>query len=147
MTPYAQRFVSSEEVALFEKIKDVVTRLPDIDLGENEDKEPIILSCHILARAVAKIFNLKVVDGYFAKYYDHSWLTGPGGHIIDTYPVATLGGPILMDNQRFSPAKTLYQKTSAKRISRGRFSKNSFRRSVRRISRALTITLEAKATA
>ena len=71
MTPYALQFVRAEELAIFNKVRDVVTRLPDVDLGiDIVDKKPIILSCHILARAIAKNFPLKVNSGYFARSYN-----------------------------------------------------------------------------
>jgi hypothetical protein len=146
MTPYARKFVTHEEFGIFERIRELVNILPDIDLGKNEDGEEIILSCHMLVRAVAKIFHLKVIDGYFAKSYDHSWLVTPRGHLIDVYPVATLGGPTLMDGQWLSPSRRLYERTSSRKLSRGRFGKNSFRRSVRRITRALTDIVEIQAT-
>lgn len=141
MTPYAIKYVQEEDISVFEKIKNAVLRLPDIDLGVDEKGNEIILSCHILARAVAKVFSLKYVDGYFIPFFSHSWVLSPNNHLIDVYPVAMLGGPILMvsegDGQYITPIKWHYKKASAKKISHGLFSKPSFCRSVRRIEVSL----------
>src|ERR1035437_2343419 len=111
MTPYARQFVSNEELELFLKIRELVTKLPDLDLGLDDFRNEIDLSCHMLARAVADIFSLKFVDGYFTIGFQHSWvLTPKEGHVIDVYPVAMLGGPILMEASGFSPARTCYLK-------------------------------------
>lgn len=79
MRPYVSKFIPQENLELFEKIKMAVTAMPDIDLGKDEEGEEIILSCHILARAIAKLFSLKFVDGYFHPNYNHSWLLTPTG--------------------------------------------------------------------
>jgi hypothetical protein len=137
MTPYVKQFVPDEEERLLYTIKRSITALPDIDLGRDEEAKSVVLSCHILARAVAKVFKLKYVDGYFYPNFEHSWLLTPNGHIIDVYPVAILGGPLLMDGSRHSPASRYYIKCARQKFSRGRFGKVSFRRSVRRITNEL----------
>ena len=134
MIPYAMKYVSEKDVYVFEKIRSVVLRLPDLDLGVDEKGNEIILSCHILARSVAKVFSLEYVDGYFIPNFSHSWVLSHSGHLIDVYPVAMLGGPILMvEDDGASPIRWHYKKASAKKVSRGLFSKPSFRRSVKRI--------------
>jgi len=133
MQPYAADFISYEDYQLFQKIRMAALALPDLDLGVDESDKKIIFSCHILARAFAKVFSLRYADGYFYSAYDHSWLITPAGHIIDIYPVAVISGPIMMVGiSSGSPASLLYQIKSAKNISRGRFSKPSFHRAVRR---------------
>lgn len=135
MKPHVLKFIPKEDLELFEKIKIAVTGMPDdIDLGKDEEGEEIILSCHILARAVAKLFSLKFVDGYFHPNYDHSWLLTLNGNIIDVYPIAIVGGPILVKDSFSSPMRWLYKKEN---ISDGLFSKPSFRRSVRRVIEVL----------
>ena len=134
MTPYAMKHILEEDVLVFEKIKNVISKLPDIDLGVDEKGRKIILSCHILARAVAKVFSLRCVDGYFLPNFCHSWVLSPNGHLIDVYPVAVLGGPILMiEDDGASPIRWHYKKVSTRKISNGLFSRSSFRRSVRRV--------------
>ena len=135
MTPYVRRFVSDNEVALFERIRKVVSALPDVQLGIDEKGEPVILSCHILVRGMARVFHLKYADGYLRPNFQHSWLLTPEGHVIDVYPVGMLGGPILVDGIN-QVASRLYEKKSLRRFGR-RFSANSFRRSVRRITKVL----------
>ncbi|MCF7835962.1 MAG: hypothetical protein K9M15_02475 [Candidatus Marinimicrobia bacterium] len=138
MTPYATKYVSREEITLFEKIRYSTIRLPDIDLGLDEKGKEVIFSCHMLARAVAKVFGLKYVDGYYTPNFEHSWILTPEKHLIDVYPIAVIGGPILMVSEKFnSPARWHYKKMSTRKISYGRFSKPSFRRSVRRIEKAI----------
>ncbi|MFC1756751.1 hypothetical protein ACFLZC_01150 [Patescibacteria group bacterium] len=143
MTPYAMECVSEEDVVVFEKIRNAIWELPDIDLGVDEKGNKIILSCHILARAVAKVFSLKYVDGYFLPNFSHSWVLSPNNHLIDVYPVAVLGGPILMvEDYGASPIKWHYKKISTRKISSGLFSKPSFRRSVRRVENILRKSLK-----
>lgn len=131
MKPYVLSKLSKEEIELFEKIRRAVNDLPDVDLGKNEDGENLILSCHILARAIAKVFHLQYVDGHFYPYYQHTWLLTPTGNIIDVYPVAVLGGPILMDRL---VARHFYKKRS---LLNDDARKLSFRRAVRRITEEL----------
>jgi len=142
MTPCAMKYIPEEDIIVFEKIKNVISKLPDIDLGINEEGEKIVLSCHILARAVAKVFSLRCVDGYFLPNFCHSWVLSPNGHLIDIYPVGVIGGPIMMvkgDNPLLinSPARWHYKKVSTREISNGLFSKLSFRRSVRMVESCL----------
>lgn len=142
MTPYATRHIPKESLLLFEKIRTAITTMKDPDLELDEDGEQITLSCHMLARAVAAVFGLRACDGYFSnELYGHSWVRTPQGQIIDTYPIGTIGGPIMFSNDQLSPFPRLYRKISAREISRGRFSKPSFQRSVRRIIKSLKETL------
>lgn len=138
MVPYTIKYVSEEDINVFEKIKNIVLKLPDIDLGVNENGNKIVLSCHVLARAIAKVFSLKYADGFFVPNFSHSWVLSPNSHLIDVYPVAVLGGPILMvEDDSASPIRWHYKRTSARKISYGLFSKPSFRRSVRRVESCL----------
>ncbi|MDP2668851.1 MAG: hypothetical protein Q8P07_03405 [bacterium] len=114
MTPYTLRFIPEDEVKLFEKIRAAILRMPDLDLGRDENDSEIILCCHILARAVAKVFSLRYEDGYFSERtpYSHSWVLTPTGNIIDLYPVGMLGGPLFVESvySWLSPGKKLYRK-------------------------------------
>ncbi|KKW47152.1 MAG: hypothetical protein UZ00_C0014G0005 [Parcubacteria group bacterium GW2011_GWA1_60_11] len=131
------RYISEEDLTLFERVKRTVERMREPDLGLDEEGRKIILSCHMLARAAAKVFPVRVRDGYFAVNYQHSWVETPGGHLVDLYPVAVVGGPIMFEGSMASPQCRIYRRLSARKLSAGRFGKNSFRRSVRRITRAL----------
>lgn len=67
---------------------------PPLNLREDE-----LWSCHVIARVVKRNWNLEdwaVVDGYFVTS-QHSWLAWRDV-ILDTYPVASLGGPLLVDH-------------------------------------------------
>jgi hypothetical protein len=117
MTPYAQTKLSQENHQIFRKVEAVVHNLPDIDLGTfGEKKKPVLMSCHILARAVGGCFGLKVVDGEYIVGFSHSWLLTPDGRwVIDVYPCATVGGPIIVDaSAAFLPGKILYKEGKVK---------------------------------
>lgn len=121
-------------MALFRKVQRVIDLLPDIELA-TEDGEKIELSCHLLSRAIGKCFDLTVETGKYHEIYEHSWLRTRSGRIIDVYPVATLGGPLLIDNRlRLSQ---LYRPTFIRTGSnkKGRRSGNS--KLVRKIERAI----------
>ncbi len=109
MTPYAVRYISEKERSLFMRIKDTVERMEDPELGLDENGDEILLSCHILARAVADFFPVRVKDGYFADCFRHSWVETEEGHLIDLYPVACLGGPIMLEGKTgCSPKRRIY---------------------------------------
>lgn len=137
MTPYVKHFIPDKEVEIFESIRHAVLRMPDIDLGKDEEDKLIILSCHMLARAVARVFSLTCVDGYFYPIHNHSWIVTPQRNIIDVYPIATLGGPTMMDGNNGIIARALYLPKSTREISSGRFSRKSFRSAVHKICAAL----------
>jgi len=74
MRPYAMKYIAREELELFEQIKKAVNNLPDkIDLDVDDEDKEVILSCHILTRAVAKIFCLKYQDGYLYANIEPGW--------------------------------------------------------------------------
>ncbi len=137
MTPYARQFVSNEEFELFIKIKELVAKLPDVNLGLDRFEHEIDLSCHMLARVVAEIFSLEFVDGYFTIGFQHSWVLTPKRQIIDVYPVAILGGPILMDASSFSPARNCYLKMNKKRCYKVPSEEQWFKESVEKIKKEL----------
>lgn len=133
MKPYVLSVLPEEDVKLFKEIQKIIERFPDIDLGKDEAGEEVVLSCHILARAVGKVFSLRYVDGLFYPNYQHTWLLTANGNILDVYPVGMLGGPIILvdaDPYGYSPARWLYKK---KRVLRGRAQKPSFKRAVRKV--------------
>lgn len=137
MIPHVEQYIPVSDLELFAQIRQVVVDMIDPDLGIDEDGETIVMSCHMLARALAKIFPVSVRDGYFAGGYEHSWLETAERNLIDPYPVAVIGGPIMFDGNIASPSRQIYRKCSARSISYGRFARGSFRRSVGRIERAL----------
>ena len=106
MTPYVLQWMPEEDVVLFKKIRKIVQALPDIPLGGDH-----AVSCHILARSLARFFPVEYHDGYFCRRYRHSWLLTRNNHIIDPYPIAMFGGPVLLyyAPSVLSPWRQLYK--------------------------------------
>jgi hypothetical protein len=74
-------------------------RVPDPPASVHPDR---LWSCHAVCRAVKVQFKLddwQVVDGCFARRgVQHAWLLrNDKAVVIDVYPVASMGGPILVD--------------------------------------------------
>lgn len=141
MTPYIARCISFQNKELFVKIQFIVRHLPDLDLGIDEKGREVLLSCHMIARAIGKVLGLQYVDGVFCQNYAHSWLLSPDQKcIIDCYPVGMLGGPLLINAQglwyQASPGRKLYR--PSKKIGKNiLFGSTAFRRSVRRLEREI----------
>jgi len=103
-------WISKEEFSLFSKIKRIVEKMPEIDLGKDRKGTKILVSCHILSRALAKFFPVIVKDGSFGGLIEHSWLEIGNGLIIDPYPPGVVGGPILVDPRWLTvPWMSLYK--------------------------------------
>jgi len=136
LKPHALKFISPFDVVLFERIREIIENLPDVDLGQKKDGEEIVLSCHMLARAIGRIFNLKVADGHAIVGYEHSWLVTSNKNIIDVYPVATIGGPIIIDGNTLY-ARQIYKQSTTRKVSNGQFGKPWFKNSTRKIERLL----------
>ncbi len=96
---YVESITSPAELGIFSSIERIMNHFPeDNDYGINHRGESVILSCHIVARAISKIFpSLIVVDGFFHPVFEHSWLETKGANVIDVYPVGMIGGPIFVD--------------------------------------------------
>ena len=109
MTPWVSKLIPRKDIVLFEKIKEIVNNFPDIDYGVDKNGKKIVLSCHMLARAIAITFSLECRDGYFYPNYQHSWLKTAKKNIIDVYPVGIISGPILISGDDCSPARWLYK--------------------------------------
>ena len=114
MQPYAASQINSGDQLLFDKIRICIGVLPEIDLGKDGRFQKIPISCHLLARAVADVFDVKAVDGKFLDAHDHSWTETRSGNIIDVYPIASLGGPILWDSNAPLLTKLMYERMSEK---------------------------------
>ena len=82
-----------------------------------EDLTPIFLdredaSCHTIVEALIPFVpSLETVRGTFGRIHEHSWLRfiDKPELIIDPYPVACLGGPILVTTNYMTPWKALYK--------------------------------------
>ena len=138
MRPYGLKFIPADDIELFEKIRNAVNLLSDLDLDRDEDGLPVILSCHILCRAVANVFSLKCVDGYFYSNAQHSWVLTPNQNIIDVYPVGIFGGPILVHNEPFCPSSWLYRQDASMKPAFQQFDEPCFVKAVEIVSSQLT---------
>ena len=100
MKPHMTDVVSQEDLFLFQKIESVVREMPEVDLGVDLQGEKVLVSCHMIARALAHLFSeVEWKDGYFARRGQrHSWLEVKRSYklIIDPYPIALIGGPIMV---------------------------------------------------
>lgn len=134
MKPYVLSLLHPEDVRIWREVSACVNALPD-DIPSLRAGEMITLSCHVLARAVANVFSLRVVDGwYYSPGYEHSWVVTWHGNIIDVYPIATMGGPLLLSGDQYSaPARRLYNQLQGKELKRSygqRFEEREFLRAV-----------------
>ncbi len=99
MVPY---FVDVGEITLgdlvaFNAVCAAIRKLPD----------DTRLTCHAVARLVAHAApGFRVVDGYFLRGYEHSWLRR-GDIVIDPYPSAA-ANPLLITLHGLSPWRELY---------------------------------------
>lgn len=131
MRPYALEFIDTKDVELWRTARDMVEALPETDLGKCEDGVSVILSCHILARAIGEVFELQTEDGHgMAPGFEHSWCRTKNGNILDVYPIGMLGGPLLVDGHSML-GRLLYKKKSSTEISRGRFETDWFANAVK----------------
>ncbi len=142
MTPWIQSRIPEADIEIFKRIRAAVEALPDLELGDYPNGNKIIMSCHILARATGKVFDLQVKDGFFYPNCNHSWLLLKSNNIVDVYPVSILGGPILVynENRHWSPGAWLYKNKKASDVSgcsQCRFSEPCFRKAVRSTTKAL----------
>ena len=96
----AQGNISLAELKLLATVTSMMEHFPeDDDYGLDHRGEKVILSCHVVVRAVALIIGhqVKIVDGFFFPSFEHSWLVTEQGNVIDVYPVGTVGGPRWID--------------------------------------------------
>ncbi|MEY4744457.1 MAG: hypothetical protein RL272_402 [Candidatus Parcubacteria bacterium] len=110
MKPIVLRDIPPDDLALFRNIRRVVRRLPDVDLGIDGQGRRVPVSCHMLCRALAAHFPVPCRDGYFGEgAATHSWLATGAGSIIDPYPWAMVGGPVMVYALGMSPWRALYR--------------------------------------
>lgn len=102
MKLYIEGRVPPDVLALAARLGAIIKELPEFDLGMDARCEPVLVSCHMLTRAFAKLFpGLHVIDGSFGAV-DHSWLflraSDRSRWIIDVYPVGIVAsGPLIVD--------------------------------------------------
>lgn len=113
--------MSEVDKPILRTIKAWLDWLPDSGLGIES-----LLSCHVVSRLVKRKFDLttwRVVDGCFGRH-QHSWLASGLIIVLDVYPVASMGGPLLVDVEHMSPWHGLYRPDN----DNGWFSKNDLKR-------------------
>jgi hypothetical protein len=118
---YAVTEVSERTLELFNKIRRIFKGLPEIELEADDGEGEKPVSCHMIVRALAEIFSLDYKDGYFGPGFEHSWLVPERGVIIDVYPVALVGGSILVVTRYATPWSYLYQEEKIERIDNLKF--------------------------
>lgn len=92
MTPWAAQYIPVKDQELFFEIRKIVEQMKDMPLGTDEEGEEIILSCHILCRALVRLYpQLRAEDGFFRTGLLHSWLVTPQGTIMDFYVPGAIG--------------------------------------------------------
>lgn len=134
MIPQAAMRISQADQDIFASIRRAVIQLPD-DL-QDEDGQVINLTCHNLAMAVGYAFRLRWQHGYYASpAYPHSWVI-LNKHVVDVYPVAMLGGPVLLDGESFI-VQHLYMPQPTIAVSQKHFHNPVFRRHVATIHHSL----------
>ncbi len=138
MKPFACSVILPEELQLFSKIEKIIQQMPEIDLGTDKEGKKILVSCHMIARGLAYFFPVEWKDGYFGRAHQHSWLVTEMGRIIDPYPVALVGGPILVDTQFLTPWSSLYQEEPLPDLDNGRFFGN-----VKKVTEVIAETITA----
>jgi len=122
MMPWCERIIEQEDRKLFKKIKKLINRLPDMTFRFDQSGSEIIISCHLLARAVYAVWPeefIGVRTGYFMDYFDHSWLITARGNVLDIYPVGCLGGPLLYSGLESSPVFLMYRENGGVKITNG----------------------------
>jgi hypothetical protein len=114
---------------LYSDVTAVMHEMQAVDLGtykKGPNTEPYPVSCHMMTRAIADILpQLRVVDGYFMRNNEHSWLaTEDPNFIIDVYPVCTIGGPLLVFIGGISPMRELYRPATLHTVQTMQFQKH-----------------------
>ena len=137
MNPYVTAFIPPEDQRLWKLIRRQVSQLPNLNFGKDDNGEEVLLSCHILARAVGNVHNIQVVDGHWFIGFEHSWCVTEHGNIIDVYPVATLGGVTLVHGD-MPLINQLYRRKESLEVSNARFETDWFERAVEIVAKGLS---------
>jgi hypothetical protein len=153
VTPKVAKRVSGESLKTFNLVKDLVAALPeDLDLGRDDQDKPVILSSHILARAIRKavlkscFISLPCIDGKYSVGFRISWLLTPDHQwVIDVCPPGVASGPILVDNRRQGGSLGRIHYLADRKLAKT-LDVNSipFRRAVRRVTVELIKIIAAK---
>ena len=108
MTPHAAEIAPPEDLSIFYRIKRIVQELPDLKFADAAGHSDIPLFCHLLCRGLSEFFPVKVQAGWLMEAWEHSWLLTRNGLVIDPYPVAAIGGPLMLDTRYITPWTEMY---------------------------------------
>ncbi len=135
MKPYAAHLAPHEDVAALKRITELMEKLPEWGIPRDDDPhDHALISCHTLTRAFSRVVKgLSVVDGRVLGH-EHSWLVTKSRNIIDVYPVATVGGPLLIMDSLY--ARTLYKPARGMKV-RQHMTPARFKSHVRGVTRAV----------
>lgn len=123
MKPYASKFVVFSDWVTYLAVCKMMERIPkSISFQTKGKKKRIVVTCHLLVRALAQILEIDFKDGLFAEGYQHSWLVLPSRWIIDAWPVGIMSasGPLLVDaspDRITAPGRALYKAQRIKGLS------------------------------
>lgn len=143
---WMQDSIPLADMEMFRQISRVVRELPDhLFDPENRGRMKCVndYSCHLVCRGIEAHFKgVRVEDGYFHRYHQHSWLVSKSGRsIIDAYPVAG-AVPFIVSSERASPWSELYRIDT---VYSGMFYTNTFRTNVDTMIRLVGETIERPA--
>lgn len=141
MKPYMQSLIRTEDLRLFREIESLINDMPEVNLGVDATGKKVLVSSHMIAHALPNLFpRLKAQDGFFARRgQNHSWLTIRENRylIIDPYPIALLGGPIMVHGGfATTPWNSLYIEARLEELEN-----DTFERHVRLVTQAMVRTL------
>ena len=111
MDTHVLEYIPDEDLRIFKNIRLVGDKLPNHDSGNPRLKDYKIknmLSCHLLAKALEHFFPVRAESGFIYDKWEHSWLITRGGFVIDVYPIALFGGPVIVDASECSPWSRFY---------------------------------------
>src|SRR4030042_6686409 len=121
MDPVALHYVPKEVQDLFWTIIKIFEHMPQekVVLRKSGSGFNVLISCHVLCRALEYFFPVSCRDGYFGKIQSHSWLLPKARwsvlsyfydkYIIDVYPCAVASGPMLVMKERHTAWYRLYE--------------------------------------
>lgn len=139
MIPHAVEVAPLEDLALFHRIERIIQELQNLELSDTDGKRQS-LSCHLLCPALAGFFPVEVRDGLLLEEWEHSWLLTRNGLVIDPYPIAAVGGPLLLDTRYSTPWTVLYMR--ATHCSFPKHSSPSFHKNVSRVADAIRTVMQ-----
>jgi hypothetical protein len=66
-----------------------------VDAKPRRPRQITVSWCHLMATLVGATIPVKVVDGYWCKKVEHSWIETRDGSIIDVSPIGCRSAPVM----------------------------------------------------